>query len=312
LRKYFVSGRSCAGNHHAGKGEQTSMCPCPEISIAYSADSYDAFLYWALVTGRLTSADFGLSFHTAPNWELDAAALERRYRITTISAAAYPHLADDYAILGVGACIERGEGPVLVSRNYHHPAQLQFRRIGVAGVAGMETLLARWACPDAQLVKLDSGHLAEVVAAGQIEAGVLPDQQLMGHAELHKLASLGSLWRGQTGLPLPARLVVVDRRLEGAEMAGALCDLLRDSLRLGLEHSAEALSFAAAFPGCQSDQQLLQSATRDGIAMCDEARVALGLLFALAKTNGLVEAVPEIEIIDGAAARSWVELPAAA
>ncbi|HEX4150015.1 MAG TPA: MqnA/MqnD/SBP family protein [Pirellulales bacterium] len=283
----------------------------PDISIAYCADRYDAFFYSGLVTGRWDAAGFDLSFHSGPLAELDAGAEDCRYHLTTVSAAAYPRLADHYGLLGVGACAQRGEGLVLVSRNYHHPAQLQFRRIGVASLTGLEGLLARWACPDAELVELGSAQLATAVSAGQIEAGVLADGEFRGDGALHKVLDLGAHWQQQTGLPLPLRVVVVDRRLD-ALVAGSLCELLRDSLRQGLEHPAEALLFAASFPGRQSDEELIVAATRDAVAMPDEVRLALGMLFTLQKSQGLIGALPDIEIIDDAAARSWVELPTAA
>ncbi|HEX3657899.1 MAG TPA: MqnA/MqnD/SBP family protein [Pirellulales bacterium] len=281
-----------------------------DLSIAYSADGYDAFHYWALQTGRLASTDFEVSVHIGAIDELDAAAAERRYQVSTISALAYPHLADDYRILGVGACVERGEGPMLVSRHYHHPAQLQFRRVGVASLTGMDGLLARWACPDAELIELDAQSIGQAVAAGQVDAGVLAAGRLPAGGELHTIAALGTLWRRQTGLPLPLRLKIVDRRLD-IESAGRVCDMLRGSLRLALEHRAEALLFAAAFPGEHSDEQLTRSAMRDGLAMADDVRMALGLMFSLAKTGAQPAALPDIEIVDGATAGSLVELPTA-
>ncbi|HEY5311146.1 MAG TPA: MqnA/MqnD/SBP family protein [Pirellulales bacterium] len=281
-----------------------------DLSAAYAAEGYDAFHYWALQTGRLAAADYELSFHIGAIGELDASAAQRHYQVSTVSALAYPSLADDYRILGVGACVERGAGPVLVSRHYHHLAQLQFRRVAVAQLTGLDGLLTHWACPDAELIELDAAFMSEAVATGQVDAAVLSDGRLPAGIELHPITALGALWRRQTGLPLPLRLKIIDRRCD-AEAAGRVCELLRGSLRLALEHQAEALLFAAAFPGEHGDEQLTQSAMRDGLAMADDVRMALGQLFSLAKSNGRIAALPDIEIVDGAAAGSLVELPTA-
>lgn len=274
------------------------MKPSVDVSIAYAADGDDAFHYWALQTGRIGSEEFELRFHSGAVDKLDAAALERRYQVSTVSASAYPRLADDYRILNVGAAVERGPGPALVSRHYHHPAQLQFRRLAVASASSLPGILARWACPDAELVEMAGEGIASAIIEGQADAGVLADGRLPAGSELHQIAGLADLWRRETKLPLPLRLKIVDRRLE-LEASGRLCDLLRHGLRTALENRAEALLFTASFPGERSDEQLLASALRDGLCLADGVRLALGLLFSLEQSQNLAPSLAELEIIEG-------------
>src|SRR5580658_8531787 len=213
------------------------MQQAKQLSIAYKPASDDAARYFALQTGRIDAPGYEFQFHTDPIDALDCAARERRFDITAISATAYPELADDYRILSVGASVARGGGPVLVSQHYFHIDQLQFRRVGVAGVGTTGGCLLQWACPDAKIHELPSDKIVVAVASGQLDAGVLINDSSAGcrQSGLHKVVDLGMLWTMRTNLPLPIDLNVISRRFSDAEAAG-LCGLLHESLAYAQQH----------------------------------------------------------------------------
>ncbi|HVC93157.1 MAG TPA: MqnA/MqnD/SBP family protein [Pirellulales bacterium] len=275
-----------------------------QVSIAYTPDSDDAFYYYALETGRLPSPDFNFSFHTDHIIALNRAARRRRFDVTAISSVAYPELAEHYRILSVGASVGRGYGPVLVSRRFHDLADVQSRRIGVAGLPTTGGFLARWSCPQAELVEMRFDLIADAVAAGKLDAGVMIHEELLYYPKkgLHAVADLGALWCDRTGLPLPVGLNVVSRRFDD-QAAGALCDITRQSLVFALNHRQEALSWACRFGrgeegGCGA-RHVSMFANADSVSLPDDARMALGVLFLLLVEYGIAPSLPRIDVVEG-------------
>jgi 1,4-dihydroxy-6-naphthoate synthase len=280
------------------------MRPTEPISIAYTPDSDDAFCYYALETGRLSSRSFDCTFHTDHIIALNRAARARRFDVTAVSSVAYPELAADYRILSVGSSVGRGYGPVMVSRDLYDIDGLRTGRIGVAGIPTTGGFLARWACPHADLVEMRFDVIADAVAFGELDAGVMIHEELLYYPQkgLHAVADLGALWTQRTGLPLPVGLNVVSRRLDLAS-TNSLCDLLREGLVYALEHRDEAQRWACRFgrgeaAGCGA-QHISMFANADSVHLADDVRMALGALFPLLKELGLADSLPEIEIVDG-------------
>jgi 1,4-dihydroxy-6-naphthoate synthase len=74
-----------------------------KIRIAHSPDSDDAFMFYALATGKVRSPGFELEHVLSDIETLNRAAFEGRYEITAVSFHAYAHLTDRYILLPHGA-----------------------------------------------------------------------------------------------------------------------------------------------------------------------------------------------------------------
>ncbi len=273
-------------------------------TIAYTPDSDDAFYYYALQTGKLASPAFDISFHTDHIIALNRAARERRYDVTAVSAVAYPELARDYRILSVGTSVGRGYGPVLVSRDFHALDELHGKRVGVAGIPTTGGFLMKWARPDVQLVEMQFDHIADAVARGQLDAGVMIHEELLFYPEkgLHSVVDLGMHWSQQTGRPLPVGLNIVRRDL-GWEASQEICDVIRRSLLYALANADEAIPWACRFGrGPQADcgrQHISLFANEDSVALPEDVREALDYLLRIARAVGLSDSVPPLEFVDG-------------
>ena len=86
------------------------------IRIAHSPDSDDAFMFYALAAKKIDPE--GLKFeHTLRDIEtLNQAAHSGTYEITAVSIHAYAYLADRYTLLGSGASMGEGYGPMVVAK----------------------------------------------------------------------------------------------------------------------------------------------------------------------------------------------------
>jgi 1,4-dihydroxy-6-naphthoate synthase len=104
------------------------------ISLAHSPDSDDAFMFYGLASGRVSSGDLEI-VHTLTDIEtLNQQAREGRHEVTAISFHAYPYVADRYALMPCGGSIGDGYGPLLVARERFDLRSLADRQIGRAHV----------------------------------------------------------------------------------------------------------------------------------------------------------------------------------
>jgi 1,4-dihydroxy-6-naphthoate synthase len=274
------------------------------LTIAYTPDSDDAFYYYALETGRVPMLGYLPEFRCEPISALNQAARTGAYAVTAISSIAYPAVADRYAILSVGTSVGRGYGPVLVSRDRHSLDELGGCRVGVGGVPTTGWFLLRWLCPEATAVEMPFDRIADAVAAGELDAGVMIHEELLYYPKLglHRIADLGAEWCRRTGLPLPVGLNVARRDL-GRQTLKHVCTTIRRSLEYGLAHRQEALDWVSRFgrgtAGQCTGQFVQMFANEDSLNMPEDVREGLRVLLLEAADRGLTAAMPPLDIVEG-------------
>ena len=283
------------------------MVTSQPLSIAYTPDSDDAFYYDAIETGRVAMSGYLPNFSREPISVLNGAAKRGLYDVTAISSVVYPQVAQRYAILSVGTSVGRGYGPVLVSKEKHHIEDLGGRRVGVPGIPTTGWFLLRFLCPDAIPVEMPYDQIADAVAAGQLEAGVMIHEELIYYPRmnLHRIVDLGAEWCQRHDLPLPVGLNVIRRGL-GQDAMQRICAMIRYSLEYALGHSDEALSRVSRLgrgnEGQCTERFVSMFANADSVRLPSDARTALQALFSQVVNLGLCPAVPPIDIIEGS---SW-------
>jgi 1,4-dihydroxy-6-naphthoate synthase len=286
------------------------------LRIAYTPDSDDAFYYDALETGQVTLSGYELEFHRQPMSILNRAALHGQYEITAISSILYPQIARQYAILSVGTSVGRGYGPVLVSREPRTLADLAGRPVGVGGIPTTGWFLLRCLCQEAVPIEMPFDRIAESVAAGALEAGVMIHEELLYYPRLglHRVVDLGAEWCQRSGLPLPVGLNVVRRDL-GIVAMQRICAALRRSLRHALDHPREALErvcrYGRGAEGQCTDQFVSMFANEDSVRLPDDVRMGLFVLLAQAADLGLTDTVPPLDIVEASESIAPASLHAA-
>ncbi len=280
------------------------MSATTHLSIAYTPDSDDAFYYYALQCGKLSTAPFKLSFSADHIIALNRSAMIGQYDVCAVSSVAYPGFADKYRILSVGTSVGRGYGPVLVSKKFNSLDQLAGRRVGVAGIPTTGGFLQKWACPEAELIEMQFDKIADAVVSGDLDAGVMIHEELLFYPQkgLHQVADLGAYWLEKTGLPLPVGLNVIKRDL-GEDKSNMLCDLIRSSLVYALENVDAATEWACRFGrGQEGDcgkQHISMFANQDSVMLPPDVRIGLAQVFELSQALGITDLTPELDIIDG-------------
>lgn len=278
------------------------------LCIAYTPDSDDAFYYDALETGQVALTGYELEFHRQPMSVLNRAALDGLHDVTAISSVVYPQIAERYAILSVGASVGRDYGPVLVSRAPRALEDLAGRPVGVGGIPTTGWFLLRHLCPEAVPIEMPFDRIADAVAAGELEAGVMIHEELLYYPQLglHRVVDLGAEWCRRNRLPLPVGLNVIRRDL-GMPAMQRVCTAIRRSLRHGLDHSRETLGrvcrFGRGVQGQCTDRFVAMFANEDSVYMPADVRKGLHVLLRQLVDLGLSDRVPALDIIEGTSPR---------
>ena len=189
-----------------------------EVSVAHTPDADDAFMFWALATGKIDTEDRRYVHELADIETLNRRAFAGELEVTAVSLHAYAYLAERYALLDHGASVGDGYGPRLVGRGAAPPdpqAAVAGRTVAVPGELTTACLALRLYQPALRRVVLPFDRIEDAVAAGEVELGLLihEGQLTFGAWGLKKVVDLGRWWHDETGLPIPLGLDVVRKSL---------------------------------------------------------------------------------------------------
>ena len=223
------------------------------IRLAHSPDADDAFMFWALATGKIDTGDRRYLHELSDIESLNRRALQGELEVTAVSFHAYAYLADRYALLAHGASFGDGYGPRIVARG-PRPTDPRVALgasgtlIAVPGELTTAFLALKLYQPAVRHVVVPFDRIEDYVADGRAAAGLLIHEGQLTYADrgLHLWADLGEWWRAETGLPLPLGGNVVRRDL-GPELMRDIARDLKASIEYGLAHRREGLAHARGY-----------------------------------------------------------------
>ena len=219
------------------------------IRLGHSPDPDDAFMFWALAADAIDTRGFEFEHVLQDIQTLSEWALEGRLETTAMSLASYPLVQDLYAILPHGASMGSGYGPVVVGPRALSRDELLATEIVVPGEMTTAFLTLRlFLGEEFRHRSLPFDQILDDVRSGRAEAGLLIHEGQLTYASLglEKSVDLGEWWLLETGLPLPLGINVARRDL-GEETLHALSEVLRESIRAGLDNREEAMQYAMRF-----------------------------------------------------------------
>jgi len=218
------------------------------IHLAHSPDSDDAFMFFALATGRIHTGEYDFVHQLDDIETLNKAAEEGQYEVTALSIHAYAYLSDSYALMNCGASMGEGYGPILVAKRGMTIEDLRGRRIAIPGLKTSAYLAMKLLEPDFVPVVMSFDRIDAAVVEGQVDAGLLIHEGQLSFSDegLQKVVDLGEWWQESTGLPLPLGGNAI-RRDVGEESLREVTQLVEQSIRYGLEHREDALNYALEF-----------------------------------------------------------------
>jgi 1,4-dihydroxy-6-naphthoate synthase len=273
------------------------------LRFGHSPDADDAYMFYGFHTGEAAVAGCNVEHVLQDIQSLNVRAIERGdLEITAVSAHAYAHVADKYAVLACGASFGWGYGPVVVARAPMSVESLRGRRVAIPGPLTTAALLLRTECPGVQTVEVMFDRIPQAVLAGEVDAGVIiHESQLTYQAEgLHKVLDFGELWKERDGLPVPLGLDVVRRDL-GPGLMRAASEGFRRSIEVAFAHEEEAIRYALQFGrglDVPSGKTFVHMYVNDlTLDMGERGRRGLALLYERAVKAGAIAKAPDFTVV---------------
>jgi len=218
------------------------------LQLAHSPDSDDAFMFYALATGKVRLPGVKFKHILSDIESLNNAAMKETYDVTAVSFYGYTFVADKYLLLDCGASFGEGYGPIVVASHQIKKNELAGKKIAVAGTRTTSYLALKLFEPNVEVVTMPFDKIMAAVQAREVEAGLLihEGQLLFSQIGLHKVVDLGQWWQESTGLPLPLGGNAVRRSL-GPDLGRQVARIIRESVSYALEHREAAVEYALQF-----------------------------------------------------------------
>ena len=267
------------------------------LSLAYSTDLDDGFMFWALSSGRLDPRDFGfekLEHARADTATLNGWARSQAYDVVAISIATVPAISEHYQLLPHGGSVGRDYGPVVIARA--PTPSLDGLKVGVPGEGTTCAVLVALAAPKAVRVTVPSAPMERAFAAladRTVDAcALIHEGRLIYEARgLHLALDLGRWWQERRGLPLPLGGNAIRLAL-GPDAIARASAMLRESIRYALDHRDQALDELTTdrpeLTRAQADHYLSLYANQDTLDYGADGRHAIEVLLADAAEQHLL------------------------
>jgi 1,4-dihydroxy-6-naphthoate synthase len=273
------------------------------IRVGHSPDPDDAFMFHALANDKIDTGRYRFH-HTLQDIEtLNHRAFRGELELTAVSLHAYAFVTEKYALCSCGASMGDNYGPMVVAREPGDIDSLKGKRFAVPGTLTTAFLTLKLLLGDSFTYEVHPfDEILNIVAAGKADAGLIIHEGQLTYQNqgLSLIVDLGKWWHSETGLPLPLGGNAIRRDLGRAAMR-EVTDLLRQSIRYGLEHREEALTYAEKY-GRDLDHQ--RTDTFVGMYVNDwtidfgaRGRQAVDTLLRKAFEAGIIPKPVEVEFI---------------
>jgi 1,4-dihydroxy-6-naphthoate synthase len=283
-----------------------AMTQSAEIQLAHSPDSDDAFMFYALATGKVRIPGVKFNHVLCDIESLNRAAEKEVYDVTAVSFYGYSFIADKYVLLDCGASFGEGYGPIVVAAHPIKKDDLKGRRIAIPGERTTSYLALKLFEPDVDTVTMPFDKILDAVAAKEVDAGLLihEGQLIYSQLGLNRVVDLGQWWHEETGLPLPLGANAIRRSLN-ASLGRDVERVIRESVTYALDHREPALNYALQFARdmdpAMADRFIGMYVNRWTLDYGEEGRRAVRELLGRGAAVGLVPPAFKIEFLSEAA-----------
>ena len=272
----------------------------PRIRIGHSPDPDDAFMFYALTTGKVKAGDIEVEHVLEDIESLNRRARTAELEVTAVSAATYTMIHDRYRMMDPGASMGKGYGPILVGREPVDRKDIVDKVIAIPGSHTTAALLLRMYVGDPPIIEVAFDKIPQAVLEGQADLGLLIHEGQITHQSmgLHKVLDMGKEWERETGLPLPLGINVMRRDL-GEDVHRRLSQALRDSIDYAYANVDEAIEYAMRY-GRGIDKEtcrrfVLMYVNDYTMRLGDDGRAAFERLFRMAHAKGLIPEIPPVD-----------------
>ncbi len=269
-----------------------------EITVGHTPDADDAFMFYGMLTGKVTSPHFTVKSVVEDIETLNKNALHHELDVTAVSAHACAYL-KNYTILRSGGSFGKGYGPIVISKKKMTLDQIKKGKIAVPGKLTSAFLLLQLMIGKFDYTEMKFSDIPDAVLKGEADAGLVIHETQITYDQnnLVKLLDAGEWWRDSTGgLPVPLGINVMSNKF-GVDVIKQFDEFFRESIVYGMARVSEALDYSMQYGRGQS-RELIEKFVRMYV---NDITIDMGLLgehsiksmFQFATEKGLV---PEFEL----------------
>ncbi len=280
------------------------------IRMAFSPDSDDIFMFWALLNGKIDVEGLTFTAERADTETLNQRAERAELDVVAVSIAQYGRVARDHLLLPHGMSVGRGYGPVVVALPGRATSlgALEGKRIGVPGLRTTAYLVLRLLLPKFEPVVVPIAPYSRAfdeLRSGEIDAALLIHEGRLFYERegTAKVIDIGEAWAQETGgLPLPLGGNAIRRGL-GEEPIARVSRVCRESIRWAADHADEVTRALLAaetradvgLDRASLDRYLAMYANADTRGAPDDVRRAIHVLFERGRGAGLLPDEARVE-----------------
>ena len=219
-----------------------------EISVGHTPDSDDAFMFYGMFTGKITSHDFTVRHVIEDIENLNQKATNPALDVTAVSVHACAYI-PGYTILRSGGSFGIGYGPIVTSKKQMSIEELKKSKIAIPGKLTSAFLLLQLMIGKFDYTEMNFSDIPEAVKSGKVDAGlVIHETQLSYEQEGNvKILDVGEWWDKTTnGLPVPLGINVMKTSL-GMDLICKFDRYLQESIQYGLDNFDDAIKYAMQY-----------------------------------------------------------------
>ena len=263
-----------------------------EISVGHTPDSDDAFMFYGMLTGKVSS-DFDVKHVIGDIEELNKKATNPELDVTAVSVHACAYL-PEYTILRSGGSFGINYGPIVTALNPMNLDEIKNSKIAIPGKLTSAFLLLQLMIGKFDYVEMNFSEIPSAVKEGKVDVGlVIHETQLSFEQEgIQKILDVGEWWNKETnGLPVPLGINVMSNRFEKSDII-KFDKYLQESINFGLENINDAMDYAMQY-GRGKPRELIEKfvkmyVNKYTVTMGDLGEKSIRKLFDMAKKDNLV------------------------
>ena len=264
-----------------------------EISVGHTPDSDDAFMFYGMFTGKVTSSDFTVKHVIEDIEKLNRKATNPELDVTAVSVHACAYI-PGYTILRSGGSFGIGYGPIVTAKKQMTLDEIKKCKIAIPGKMTSAFLLLQLMIGKFDYVEMNFSDIPDAVRDGKVDAGlVIHETQLSYQQEENiKIVDVGEWWDKETGgLPVPLGINVMKTSL-GMDTIHKFDRYLQESIQYGLDNLDAALDYAMQYsrgkPRELIEKFVKMYVNKVTVNMGDKGEESIRRLFEMAKQKNMV------------------------
>jgi 1,4-dihydroxy-6-naphthoate synthase len=264
-----------------------------DITVGHTPDSDDAFMFYGMFTGKVSSRDFTVTHVIEDIEKLNRKATNPELDVTAVSVHACAYI-PGYTILRSGGSFGIGYGPIVTAKKQMSIDEIKKCKIAIPGKMTSAFLLLQLMIGKFDYVEMNFSDIPEAVKKGKVDAGlVIHETQLSYEQEGNvKILDVGEWWDKETGgLPVPLGINVMKTSL-GEDTIHKFDKYLQASIEYGLKNLDDALEYAMQYsrgkPRELIEKFVKMYVNKVTINMGDKGEESIRRVFEMAKQKNLV------------------------